>query len=234
MPFGPFPIPFKPDRTRTASAQAFDHLRELIITMALAPGEQLDRSELAEYFKLSTTPVRDALTRLADENLVDIYPQQATIVRGIDVESIREAHFLRLSLELELAASLARQHDPALIKALEGLVSQQAFALSRQDYDAFVRLDMAFHQQLFIAAGVEPLWHYLRSVSGNLDRLRRLHLPLSNKGKFILADHSSIVGAIASGDARMAQACVRDHLSGTLQQLDLLKERYPGYFLEAA
>jgi DNA-binding GntR family transcriptional regulator len=61
-----------------------------------------------------------------------------------------------------------------------------------------------------------------------------LHLPLSNKGKFILADHSSIVGAIASGDARMAQACVRDHLSGTLQQLDLLKERYPGYFLEAA
>ena len=233
MPFGPFPIPFKPDRTRTASAQAFDHLRELIVTMTLAPGTQLDRNELAEYFKLSTTPVRDALTRLADEKLVDIYPQQATIVRGIDVEAIREAHFLRLSLELELAASLAQQHDPGLISALEGLISQQAFALSRQDFDAFVRLDMAFHQKMFSAGHVEDLWHYLRSMSGNLDRLRRLHVPLSNKGKLILADHASIVSAIASGDAKLAQACVRDHLSGSLHQLDMLKERYPGYFVEA-
>jgi GntR family transcriptional regulator, rspAB operon transcriptional repressor len=233
MPFGPFPIPFKTDRTRTASAQAFEHLRELIVTLTLAPGTQLDRSELADYFNLSTTPVRDALTRLADEKLVDIYPQQATIVRGIDVDAINEAHFLRLSLELELAATLARQHDPALINALESLVSQQAFALSRKDYDAFVRLDMDFHRQMFIAANVEPLWHYLRSLSGNLDRLRRLHLPLSNKGKLVLADHSSIVGALASGDASVAQACVREHLSGTLAQLELLKERYPGYFTEA-
>lgn len=234
MSFGPFPLPFKLDRTRTASAQAFDHLRELIVTMTLVPGTKLDRNELAEYFKLSTTPVRDALTRLADEKLVEIFPQQSTIVRGIDIGSIRQTQFLRLSLELELVTSLAQRRDPVLINALESLVSQQAFALSRQDYDAFVRLDMAFHQQMFSAANVESLWHYLHSMSGNLDRLRRLHVPLSNKGKFILADHSSIVGSIASGDVKMAQACVRDHLSGSLAQLDMLQERYPGYFIEAS
>jgi DNA-binding GntR family transcriptional regulator len=234
MPFGPFPVPFKLDRTRAASSQAFDHLRELITSMTLAPGTPLDRSELAEYFKLSTTPVRDALTRLSDEKLVDIYRQHATFVRAIDIESIREAHFLRLSLELELAATLARQRDPGLVSALESLVSQQAFALSRKDYDAFIRLDMAFHHQLFSAAQVEESWHFLRSISGNLDRLRRLHLPLADKGKLVLADHSSIVGAIASGDAKMAQACVREHLSGTLTQLESLMERYPGYFIEAA
>lgn len=234
MSFGPFPLPFKLDRTRTASTQAFDHLRELITTMTLVPGTQLDRGALAAYFKLSVTPVRDALTRLSEENLVDIYPQHATIVRAIDIASIKEAHFLRLSLEVELAATLARQRDPGLIRTLEGLVSQQAFALSRKDYDAFIRLDMAFHQQMFSAAHVEELWHFLRSMSGNLDRLRRLHVPLADKGKMVLADHSSIVGAIASGDAGIAQACVREHLSGTLMQLPALVERYPGYFLEAA
>jgi len=231
MSFGPFPIPFKLDRTRGASAQVFDHLRELITTMTLAPGTPLDRAALTEYFKLSTTPVRDALTRLSDEKLVDIYPQHATIVRAIDIGSIKEAHFLRLALELELAASLARRRDPGLIHALEGLVSQQAFALSRKDYDAFIRLDMTFHQQMFIAAQVEELWHFLRSLSGNLDRLRRLHVPLADKGKLVLADHSSIIGAIASGDPDMAQACVREHLSGTLMQLEMLMERYPDYFL---
>lgn len=234
MPFGPFPIPFKLDRTRAASAQAFEHLRELIITMTLVPGTQLDRAELADYFKLSTTPVRDALTRLSDESLVDIYPQQATIVRAIDIESIREAHFLRLSLELEVAATLARQRDPALTAMLEDLISQQEFALSRKDYDGFVRLDMAFHRHMYEAAQVEALWHFLRSKSGNLDRLRRLHLPLADKARQVLADHASIAAAIASGDPATAQACIRQHLSGTLMQLASLKERYPGYFLEAA
>jgi len=233
MSFGPFPIPFKLDRTRTASAQVFDHLRELITTLTRAPGTQLDRAELGEYFKLSSTPVRDALSSLRDENLVDIYPQHATIVRAIDIGAVKEAQFLRLSLELEVAASLARQRDPGLVHALEGLISQQTFALSRKDYDAFARLDMMFHRQMFISAQVEGLWHFLRSMSGNLDRLRRLHLPLADKGERVLADHARIVGAIASGDAGMAQACIREHLSGTLMQLQTLMERYPGYFLEA-
>lgn len=234
MSFGPFSLPFKLDRTRTASTQAFDHLRELITTLTLVPGTKLDRAALAQYFKLSTTPVRDALTRLSEENLVDIYPQHATIVRAIDIASVKEAHFLRLSLELELAATLARQRDPALVDALEGLVSQQAFALSRKDYDAFMRLDLAFHQQMFGAAHVDGLWRVLRSMSGNLDRLRRLHVPLADKGKQILADHTRIAGAIASGDAGLAQACVREHLSGTLKQLPALMERYPDYFLDAS
>jgi GntR family transcriptional regulator, rspAB operon transcriptional repressor len=232
MAFGPFSIPFKLDRTRAASAQAYDHLRELITTMTLAPGTPLDRGELEDYFKLSSTPVRDALTRLRDENLVDIYPQHATMVRAIDITSLHDAHLLRLSLELEVAASLARRRDAALVHTLEGLVSQQAFALSRQDYDNFTRLDMAFHQQLFSAALVEDLWRLVRSMSGNMDRLRRLHVPLADKGQQVLADHAGIVGAIAGGDEKMAQAAVRKHLSGTLAQLDALVARYPGYFIE--
>jgi GntR family transcriptional regulator, rspAB operon transcriptional repressor len=242
MSFGPFPIPFKLDRTRAASVQVYEHLRELITTLALEPGTQLDRAELAAYFKLSSTPVRDALTRLGEEDLVEIFPQHATMVRAISAESVREAHFLRLSLELELVARLAREPGPEpglglapglLAHELESLVSQQAFALSRQDYDAFVRLDMAFHQHLFHAAGVDELWHFLRSKSGNLDRLRRLHVPLKDKGKAILAGHAAIAGAIAAGDGAMAQACVREHLSGTLAQLDALMARYPGFFVPA-
>ena len=231
MSFGPFPIAFKLDRTRNASFQAFAHLRELIVSMTLVPGTQLDRAELAEYFDLSSTPVRDALTRLSKENLVDIYPQHATIVRGIDVDSIYEVHFLRLSLELEITASLAKHPDSTLINALEGLLSQQVFALSRKDFDTFVRVDMEFHQRMFKAANVEELWHFVRSKSGNLDRLRRLHVPLADKAKVVLADHTSIVSAIASGDVKLAQTCVREHLSGSLNQLEALRQQYPDYFL---
>ena len=89
MSFGPFTIPFKLDRTRAASIQVYDHLRELITTLTLEPGVVLDRAELADYFKLSSTPVRDALTRLSEESLVEIFPQHATIVRAIGADPVK-------------------------------------------------------------------------------------------------------------------------------------------------
>ena len=103
------PGSFRLDRMRNASAQVFDHLRERIISLDLKPGVQLQRDELAAYFELSSTPIRDALTRLGEEGLVDIVPKQTTAVRAIDVESARQAHFLRLSLELEIVHMLARE-----------------------------------------------------------------------------------------------------------------------------
>lgn len=223
------PAAFRLDRMRNASAQVFDHLRERIVTLDLEPGTQLQREELAAYFELSATPIRDALTRLSEEGLVDIVPKQATVVKRIDVDSARQAHFLRLSLELEIAHLLASSPTPALIGTLELLLSQQALALSHQDYDAFVRADQAFHRQMYVAARAEELWHWMRSQSGNLDRLKRLHLPLSGKAAQVMADHAAIVAAIAAGDARLAQLKVREHLSGTLARLEEIRARYPDY-----
>jgi DNA-binding GntR family transcriptional regulator len=140
MAFGPFPIPFKLDRTRNASVQVYEHLRELITSLILVPGSHLDRAEMCAYFELSSTPVRDALTRLSEEGLMDIFKQQATIVSVIDADAIAEAHFLRCAMELEVVDVLARQRDPTLINTLESFISQQAFANARNDFDTFVRL----------------------------------------------------------------------------------------------
>ncbi|HKR39907.1 MAG TPA: GntR family transcriptional regulator [Paraburkholderia sp.] len=232
MPFGPFPIAFKLDRTRNAAAQAYDHLRELIVTMVLVPGTQLDRSEMAEYFGLSSTPVRDALTRLSDEGLIDIVPQQATIIREIDPGSVEETNFLRLSMELEVIQLLAKQRDPVTLHALETLLSQQAFHLSRKDYGRFAHYDMEFHQQMFRSANVEALWDFLRSKSGDLDRLLHLHTPKQDNVKVVYADNASLLLAISSGDAVTAQNCLRDQLSNIAAALEPLMQRYPGYFLD--
>ena len=226
------PAAFKLDRMRNASAQVFEHLRERIVSLDLKPGAQLQRDELAAYFELSATPVRDALTRLGEEGLVDIVPKQATVVRAIDVEAARQAHFLRLSLELEIVHMLARSPTPALVGTLELLVSQQGLALSHQDYDAFVRADQAFHRHMYVAARAEELWTWMRRQSGHLDRLRRLHVPLNGKAAEVMTDHSNIVAAIASGDGKRAQSRVREHLSGTLAQIDDIRDQYPDYVLD--
>jgi DNA-binding GntR family transcriptional regulator len=225
------PGSFRLDRMRNASAQVFDHLRERIISLDLKPGVQLQRDELAAYFDLSSTPVRDALTRLGEEGLVDIVPKQSTAVRAIDVESARQAHFLRLSLELEIVHMLAQAPSPQFVSTLENIVSQQALALSHRDFATFAQADQAFHRQMFVAAQAETLWHWMRRQSGQLDRLRRLHLPIKDKAANVLVDHASIVAAIAGGDAKGAQRNVRKHLSGTLTQLDTIRAEHPDWLL---
>ncbi|SFB88946.1 GntR family transcriptional regulator [Massilia yuzhufengensis] len=226
-----FSGPFILDRSRHAAVQVYEYLREEIVNLVLKPGAVLSRSELAAHFRLSVTPIRDALTRLEEEGLVDIYPQHATRVRGISIDSARQTHFLRLSVELEIVRTLAASHDAALDAALASLVQQQKAALKARDMGAFSRADHAFHRQLYSAAEVEDLWRLMRGRSGNMDRLRRLHLPLTNKAASILKDHADIAAAIAASDAPRAEAALRRHLSGTMSELDALRRQFPDYWM---
>jgi DNA-binding GntR family transcriptional regulator len=218
------PGKFQLDRTRSATLQVFEHLRQLIVTLAIKPGTILARPELSDYFALSQTPVREALTRLEEERLVDIYPQHVTRVSAIDLSSARQAHFLRLSLELEIASVAASSPNPKLERLLLSLVSRQRHCLEMDDLESFTRVDMEFHQAMYDDAHLPDLWSYVRSKSGNLDRLRRLHLPVQGKAHAILDDHTQIARYIGSGDQEKARQHVRDHLSGTLHILNVLRE----------
>lgn len=231
METAPIPGTFQLDRSRNATVQVFEHLRELIVTLALEPGAVLPRNELTRYFNLSATPIRDALTRLGEEGLVDIFPQHITRVRSVDLASARQAHFLRLSVELEMVRMLAERPDPVLSQTLLQLVEQQRACLATGDLKNFTRIDLTFHQQLYEAAQLEQLWTVMRSSSGNLDRLRRLHLPLNGKAQSILDEHAAIARAIGAGDPESAQQYVRQHLSGTLSEIEELRLKYPSFML---
>jgi DNA-binding GntR family transcriptional regulator len=217
------------DRSRHAAPQVLDHLRERIVALDLAPGMLLSRAELAASFGVSQTPVRDALMRLEEEGLVDVFPQHKTVVSRIDIAQARQAHFLRRAIELEVARTLAANGDAALVKRLRATIAHQRAALAARDYPDFVACDQSFHRQMYEAAEVPGLWDEVRRRSGHLDRLRRLHLPVEGKGEAILRDHARIVDAIAKRDPDIAQQRVREHLSGTLLRVDAIRARHPDY-----
>lgn len=226
-----FDTPFRLDRSRNATTQVFDYLRERIVSLALKPGTVLPRPQLCEHFQLSLSPVREALLRLEEEQLVDIFPQHQTRVSCIDLAHARQAHFLRLSVELEIAHVLAGGPNPALGQSLLDMVARQRAALAQGDLDLFTRLDMEFHRRMYQEAGLPDLWSMMRSRSGNLDRLRRLHLPMHRKADGIARQHAAIARCIMRGDAQAAQRMVRTHLSGTLNALEALRTRYPDLML---
>src|SRR5689334_19429155 len=126
------------DRSRQAAPQVLDHLRERIVALDLPPGMLLSRAELAANFGVSQTPVRDALMRLEEEGLVDVFPQHKTVVSRIDIAQARQAHFLRRAIELEVARTLASTAAAALVKRLRATIARQRVALAAGDYADFV------------------------------------------------------------------------------------------------
>ncbi|TWI67444.1 DNA-binding GntR family transcriptional regulator [Pseudoduganella lurida] len=225
---------FTLDRSRSATSQVYEFLRELIVTLALEPGTPLSRTQVAERLNLSPMPVREALSQLEKEGLVEIFPQHLTRVRGIDVDSARQVHVLRLAVELEIVFGLAKNAGPAVAKALLATVTKQRACLEVDDFGGFITFDQEFHLTMYREARLMNVWHMIRGASGNLDRLRRLHVPLNGKAQAVLEQHTGIARAISEGNAAEAQDWVRQHLSGTLAELDSLRERYPDYMLPMA
>ncbi|HVO90914.1 MAG TPA: GntR family transcriptional regulator [Casimicrobiaceae bacterium] len=217
------------DRSRHAAPQVLDDLRERIIGLDLPPGMVLSRAELAARFGLSQTPVRDALMRLQEEGLVEVFAQHKTVVSRIDIHAAQQAHFLRCAVEVEIVRALAQQPDPALVKELRAIIARQKIARDAGDYPAFVADDQTFHRTMYQAARVPDLYTIVRQHSGHIDRLRRLHVPEPGKASAIVDDHKRIVDSIARGQPDEAVRRLREHLSGTLSWVDKVRTKYPDY-----
>jgi GntR family transcriptional regulator, rspAB operon transcriptional repressor len=208
----------------------FADLRNRIISLELPPGSQLSRAELQARYAVSSTPVRDALLRLQEEGLVEIYPQSRTIVSRIDLRQAREAHFLRSSVEQNIVKELAREPDADLLKTLSHIVSLQEHHAEQQDLDVFFGLDLTFHRTLFEAAGFRRLFAVIRRESVHIDRLRALHLPLGDKVTRIVTEHRRIVEAIDAGSPAQAEEAMAFHLSQSIAIASQLSRHRPDYF----
>lgn len=212
------------------SDQIHAALRDRIVSMALEPGRNLSRQEIAAYYGVSQTPVRDAMLKLEEEGLLLVFPQSKTEVSKIDVSQARETQFLRLSVELEVARTLTGRPNKAALGDARKIVELQQAALGADGLERFFRLDRLFHQALCEAAGVSNLWALITARSGHIDRLRNLNLPDPGKPANIVDYHGRILAAIEASDFATAEAAVRGHLTGTLSQVHEIRKRYPQFF----
>jgi DNA-binding GntR family transcriptional regulator len=214
----------------TAVQQIYQSLRDEIVSLDLPPGTVLQSKQIAEQFGVSPTPVREALILLEEENLVDIFPQSRTCVSFINVQSAREAHFLRRSVEVEIARTLALEISDSQIEDLRAVIDQQKTAHRSGNLSAFLPADNLFHETMYEMAGVGGLWDIIHARRAHLDRLRRLHLPTKGKAAKIIRDHEAILDAIEARNPNEAEAAVRYHLKETVSATEEIRSHFPEYF----
>lgn len=205
-------------------------LRRQIIGLELAPGEPLSEAEIGSRLGVSRTPVRESLILLAEEGLVEVFPQRGSFVGPIRYEDVVSAQFVREAIEcssLELGGAQVTAGDVAELRAL---IVRQHEAEATEDVSAFFDLDEEFHLRLMRACGHEPAWRIVASAKAQMDRARRLSLPQGGKMTGLIEQHEGVIDALDRGDVATAVARLREHLRVVLQDITHIQAERPELF----
>lgn len=217
-------------RGPTAADRIYSALRADIVALRRAPGQPINEKELALGFGISRTPVREALLRLAGEGLVAIFPQSGTFVGRIPVAALPEAILVRQALEGLTAQHAAQNARAEQIAALNALIERQQKTERRRDHGAFHAADEKFHALIADIAGHPGVWRLVEQVKLQVDRYRRLTLPVPGRMGRVVAEHGAIVAAIAARDPDRAAAAMATHLDGLSASIGDVSELNPEFF----
>jgi len=190
-------------------------LRDLILAGSLAAGTKLGEAELATRLDVSRTPVREALSRLAAEGLVEIVPNRGARVTRWTDDDLEQIFELRLRLE-PYAVGLAVPRLSAVdIDELDDL-AQRMLKLGKpgrsQDLDGIVQLNRQFHRTLITKAANPTLASSLLAVTHASVVNQNFHNYSPEALARSLSHHVEIVAAARAGNAEWANSVMRSHL----------------------
>jgi GntR family transcriptional regulator, rspAB operon transcriptional repressor len=219
-------------RGSSIRAQVYAMIQEEIVALELKPGQPLSEKELAVKYGVSRTPAREALLQLADEGLVEIYPQSGTFVARISVHGVTEAQFIREALECAALRRAIDRFTAADVKRLEENIERQRAAHAAQDVATFYILDEAFHQALVERSGFPGVWRVAQRAKVHLNRARRLSLPAISTIGELIDQHAAILARLGAGDGPGAEVALAQHLRMVLADLPALQQQYSDFFTQ--
>ena len=207
-------------REATKAERVYGLLRRRIRELALPPGAPLRKEEIALELGVSRAPVSEAIARLADEGLVEVFPQHGSFVAPIRAVDVREALFIRTALETEAMRRLAPVASPVLLAELDDNLAGQAEALAEGDLARLYDLDETLHAAIFAATQTPRALRLLDSARAPVDRMRRLALPGLGRPQDTLEEHRRLVAALRAGDPEYAAAAMRVHLAEVARSIE--------------
>ena len=197
--------------TQFSSQKIYEKLRKKILEFEIYPGTRITESELAADFKVSRTPVRAALQRLAVEGHIIIQPKQGCFVRAVDIEKISQYYDVRVYIEAA-AVELACEHmSDEELDALEEIWNPARVKKSL-NMDEVKSLEEAFHVEIAAASGNPVLVDYLEDINNHIRILRRLGFPDRKSVLETFNEHYELCQLIRARNTRAARKAMIAHI----------------------
>lgn len=190
----------------------YERIYAAILEHRLPPGTKLVEERLAEIFDVSRARVREVLTRMAHEQIVDLYPQRGAFVAKPSIEQAHDVFEARRLIEPAVLRRLIDNLTPERVARLRQQQELEVDARRRDDKRAIVRLSGDFHMLLADLAGNSALARSMRELSSLTCLIIFLYdAPTATTCR--ADEHSQIIDAIAHRDAPRAEKLMLDHLA---------------------
>ncbi|MBA2355469.1 MAG: GntR family transcriptional regulator [Acidobacteria bacterium] len=212
--------------------RAYEEIRRRILDHEYAPSQQVLEQDLAAELGMSRTPVREALVRLAHEQLVQLVPRHGMRVVPLSLQDLRDVYEVITALELAAIERLIRMRPKAVtLTSLDRALDAMDAATARGRTDAWVRADERFHSLLLGLCGNARLVALASSLSDQLHRARLATVRLRRSLEPSNREHRAVVEAIHRGNLRDAQRHHTRHRARTSREiLGLLEQTRLGSF----
>jgi DNA-binding GntR family transcriptional regulator len=198
---------------RPLSADAYEALREAILTGRLAPGERLVEAEVARQMGVSRAPIREAIRKLERDGLVEYIPRRGTVVVKLSPEEVRDAYYLRAHLEAYAIRRAAVRITDEDLAALEDLIARMRECATHEDLHGLIAADVAFHARICQASGSARLYRLWDSLNPHCWTLLT-SLKVAGYTLLQIAErHQPVLAALKARDPDRAEAEIRRHIT---------------------
>lgn len=213
------------------SQYAYRVLKENIMNLTLSPGQVLNEIELVDILGISRTPIREAVFKLKDEALINVYPQKASIVSPIDLNRVEEAFFLRKIVEIEVLKLCCQSCEGRFLKELEKNIYLQEIVINfEEDKTEFFALDNEFHSVIYNSVNKSGVWKTIKTFSNHYDRLRYLDIIEKTNLVNLLNQHKEIINIIKTKNTAKVEPLLMKHLTNFRGELPIFMEKYGDFF----
>lgn len=174
--------------------------------------------------------MREALLRLQDEHLIDILRNSGTYVTRIDLETVFEGQLVREALEVKIVGLAATRMNAEAERRLDANFAQQRRCAAAKDFENFYACDEAMHALICEIGSSMRLWRIIHSAKAQLDRVRRLAIPMTSHLEVVIAEHDDIMTGLKLRDPDLATAAMERHVRRVFDDLRRLIAEHKEFF----
>ncbi|HEY4133575.1 MAG TPA: GntR family transcriptional regulator [Alphaproteobacteria bacterium] len=206
-------------RERGLSDIAYDQIRRDIIRCVLRPDEEITESQLAARYGFGKAPIRSALLRLAQDEMVVSYPRRGYVIAPITLEYVKDLFDYRAIVEPAAVRLAIGNVDEAELRELDRICTAGYVPGDRESEQSFLANNKAFHVALARASGNRKLAGNLERLLDEMERLFHVGLSIRDRTKEMQHEHKSLIDALMAGDAVKAEEAVVEQIESARQMV---------------
>ncbi|MBQ3235085.1 MAG: GntR family transcriptional regulator [Clostridia bacterium] len=206
----------------TSRADAvFDQLENDILTGVYKKGDIITETEISSALNVSRTPVREAIRRLEQEDLLKEIPKGHVVV-GISPEDILDIYDIRIKIEGEATLRCAQNVTEEELNKMREAVELQEFYTLKNYADKLKGTDSVFHDLIYKNSGSDIYQSILSTLHRKVQLCRKTSFSGNDRAKEAVVEHREILTAIEKGDGELAKQLMIKHITNAKKNIERL------------